>query len=195
MLAWAVSPRKARGKQSSSKSQSPEYRAARNAGYIIVKDRNTVILYSKDRFSTPWITVERPKVYTIVAVQGLKTLRSWTCRESMHSAGLQVTSLLVACKAFMNAVDLFDQQRLFNPTMWREKRVFMSLLTFALDTALQNAFIIAQRIEPTDVRFVDFKRRVDVQIVTPRLQCHQNSIQRSLLPHYYATHYLIERVL
>lgn len=93
----------------------------------------------------------------------------------MYHTRLQVSSLLVVYNAFMNAVDRSDQRNSWHTTMWREKRVFKSLLTFAFETILQNAFSVAQKIEPSDVRFVDFKQKVAVQLVTPKLQRLQNN--------------------
>lgn len=113
----------------------------------------------------------------------------------MHHTRLQVPSLLVAHKAFMNTVCRFDKQRLFHPIMRLENRISTSLLNFALDSILHNTFAVLHKIEPTDFCFAEFKRRVAIQLVTPELQRRQNISQRSLSQCSSVKHYLVERVL
>ena len=65
----------------------------------------------------------------------------------------------------MNSVDRFDQYRQTNCTERREKRVPMSILTFLLDAAINNAYALYQKLKIDDtVNFKEFKRRIASQL-------------------------------
>lgn len=80
----------------------------------------------------------------------------------MHLTCMQVPSLAAYYNGFMNAVDLFDQQCVSHFRIRREKRVSMSLLTFAVYISLQNTFFVAPKIEPSSILFAKTKQRVAV---------------------------------
>lgn len=66
-----------KGKPLSFYSQSPEYSVTKNAGYIILKEGNTVKLHCNDLSSTSWPPVQRSSEYEMDAVHGLATSQRW----------------------------------------------------------------------------------------------------------------------
>ncbi|OWY91597.1 hypothetical protein PHMEG_00039753 [Phytophthora megakarya] len=69
----------------------------------------------------------------------------------------------------MNGVDRVDQLRSTNPMRRKEKRLSMSILTWALDLALINAFSLYKKIAgpaATCAKLRDFKRKVAEQLTT-----------------------------
>lgn len=58
---------------------------------------------------------------------------------TMPRMKLNVSILSAVFKNFMNSVDIFDQQRSYNPTKRRDQLASMKMFTFVLNETLQNA--------------------------------------------------------
>ncbi|OWZ04679.1 hypothetical protein PHMEG_00023377 [Phytophthora megakarya] len=87
----------------------------------------------------------------------------WLCEEVLHRRRFQVPAIIVAYNLFMNGVDRVDQLRSTNPIRRKEKRLSMSILTWAIDLALINAFSLFKKVAgsaATRVTLREFKRRV-----------------------------------
>ena len=101
----------------------------------------------------------------INCVHGLSRLQRWNGEEVFHRTSYLVPAIIVAYNIFMNAVDRFDQYRQTNSTVRREKRVPMSILTFLLDAAINNAYALFQKLKiDNNVNFTEFKRRIASQL-------------------------------
>lgn len=72
----------------------------------------------------------------------------------------------------MNGVDRYNQQRSTNATERKEKRVNLSLFTFALDTAIHYAFVLhnVKKYGTFESGIREFKRRIAQSLVLPHLQ-------------------------
>lgn len=145
---------------------------AKNCRYIIWKDKTVATFYTNDLKNTPREVVEGISDYTIDCVHGLAVLHRWTGEEVFHRTLFQTPAIIVAYNMFMNGVDRFDQMRTTNITMRREKRVPMSIFTFLVDGAIQNAHSVwnVMNKDPTKyIEFGEFKRRIAESLVTPQL--------------------------
>uniref|UniRef100_H3GEE4 PiggyBac transposable element-derived protein domain-containing protein n=1 Tax=Phytophthora ramorum TaxID=164328 RepID=H3GEE4_PHYRM len=137
---------------------------AAGAGYIVFRDKLTVIFYTNDLAGTPSQRVlpgNSPEA--IWLCRGLAPLRRWTADRVMHRQTFRVPSMVVAYNLFMNGVDRVGQLRSTNPIRRKEKRLSMSILTWALDLALINAFTLLKKVageDATRVTLRDFKQRV-----------------------------------
>lgn len=156
---------------------------AKNCGFVVFKDRATVVFYSNDLASTPTSPIQEPDDHAIHCVHGLAPLERWFGEEALHRTTVFVPAVIVAYNLFMNSVDRFDQVRSTNATCRKEQRVPMSLFTFLLDASVQNAYAIQQAIpnasgpQPT-VR--EFKRRIAEAFVVPLVE--RNVRRRTLIP-------------
>ncbi|OWZ21005.1 hypothetical protein PHMEG_0004526 [Phytophthora megakarya] len=63
--------------------------------------------------------------------------------KSCTAKSFKFLATVVAYTIFTNGVDRVDQLRSTNPTRRKEKRLSISLLTWAIDLALINAFVEA----------------------------------------------------
>ena len=140
------------------------------AGCIIFKDRATVAFYSNDLAKTPAVPLQEATDDAVVCVHGLISMSRWRGHESFHRSVIKVPSLVLACNAFMNGVDRFDQLRSTNAIARKEKRVSMSLFTFMLDAAILNAYALHKQESDTPLLVPrEFKRRIAEAFVTPEL--------------------------
>ncbi|KAE9041166.1 hypothetical protein PR003_g12877 [Phytophthora rubi] len=135
-----------------------------NAGYIVFRDKRTVVFYTNDLAGTPSQRIlpgSSPEATWFC--RGLAPLRRWKNDRVMHRQTFQVPAMIVAYNLFMNGVDRVDQLRSTNPIRRKEKRLSMSILTSALDLALINVFTLFKKIaceDATRVSLRDFKQRV-----------------------------------
>ena len=144
---------------------------AKNAGFIVFKDRNVVVFYTNDLATTPSSPIEEPTEETIRCVRGLAPLKRWIGGETFHRTELKVPAIIVAYNLFMNSVDRFDQVRSTNITARREKRVSMSIFTFLLDASIHNALALWKEINPgKDTDMKEFKCKIATQFVADHLQ-------------------------
>ena len=68
----------------------------------------------------------------------------------------------------MNGVDRMDQVRVVNPSRRHEKRVSMSIFTWALDIACNNALSILKTLYPDQIWSMrNFKRETSIALVRP----------------------------
>lgn len=127
---------------------------ANNCGFVLVKDKQTVIMYTNDLASTPerpicdgWIEkdrledpAEKSRLETAIkCVHGLVDISRWVGTEYLHRTLFAVPAIFVAYNIFMNSVDRFDQKRTAVECCRREKRVHMSIWTALLDWSVLNA--------------------------------------------------------
>ena len=116
---------------------------AENAGFVVWVDKKIVRFYCNDLDGTPPpIISDETSETAIKCVRGLLSIERWTGKEIMNRTIFKTPAIIVAYNAFMNAVDRSDQKRSTNPTCRREKRAVMSLFTWILDIAVNNAVCI-----------------------------------------------------
>lgn len=133
-------------------------------GYVVFRDKLTVIFYTNDLAGTPSQRVllgASPEA--IWLCHDLAPLRRWTGEQVLHRQTFQVPAAVVAYNLFMNGVDRVDPLRSTNPIRGKEKRLSMSILTWAIDLALINAFALFQKVAgpgASRVTLREFKRRV-----------------------------------
>jgi hypothetical protein len=78
--------------------------------------------------------------------------------ESMKRTDIMALAVVVAYNFFMNGVGRMDQARAVNPTWHREKRVGMSLFTWAIDIDCHNGYCIVKKMMPkADVSLREYK--------------------------------------
>ncbi|POM75332.1 LOW QUALITY PROTEIN: Hypothetical protein PHPALM_7578 [Phytophthora palmivora] len=139
-------------------------RLASNAGYIVFRDKKTVVFYTNDLAGTP--SQDVLPGHSQEAIQlccGLAPLQRWTGDQVMHRKTFQVPAMIVAYNLFMNGVDRVDQLRSTNPIRRKERHLSISILTWALDLALINAFSLFRKVvgdASARVSLREFKRRV-----------------------------------
>ncbi|KAK1938850.1 hypothetical protein P3T76_008925 [Phytophthora citrophthora] len=137
---------------------------AENERYVVYRDKNTVGFYTNDLAGTmtePMLPGTSTEVVRLC--RGLAPLRRWTGDQVMHRKTFQAPATVVAYNIFMNGVDRVDQLRSTNPIRRKEKRLSMSLLTWALDLALINALALFKKVAGSAVERVtlrEFKQRV-----------------------------------
>ncbi|GMF68114.1 unnamed protein product [Phytophthora fragariaefolia] len=116
---------------------------AANAGYIVFRDKMTVVFYTNDLAgSLPQRVLSDCSPEAVRLCRGLAPLRRWTGEQMVHRKTVEVPAMIVAYNLFMNGVDRVDQLRSTNPIRRKEKRLSMSILTWALDLALVNSFAL-----------------------------------------------------
>ena len=148
------------------------------------KDKKIVVFYCNDLASTPENLISgSTDVQAIDCVHGTSRLRRWNGDEIFHRTSYLVPAIIVAYNIFMNSVDRFDQYRQTNCTERREKRVPMSILTFILDAAINNAYALYQKMNIDDtVNFKEFKRRIASQLAPSVAPSDMPSDMHSAVP-------------
>lgn len=120
------------------------------SGFVIFIDKQPVIVYTNDLYQTMSRTfMNSNNKEAIRCVHGLVPLKRWTNQESMFRTEFLAPAIFVAYNIFMNSVDRMYQIRVVNPTRRREKRVSMSIFTWALDIACNNSFALLKNLFPT----------------------------------------------
>jgi hypothetical protein len=172
-----------------------------NAGYIIFKDRKTVVFYSNDLASTPpeWFCLGKDREDCIACVHGLAPLPRWTDDSVMNRCVFQVPAVVVAYNLFMNAVDRMDQRRPSNPCMRKERRLSQSIFSAILDFACNNGYAIGCTVSSSykdKVSFREYKRRVAEQLTKPfrRARLRRASAERPRQENNLHQHILTENI-
>ena len=160
------SSRKRRKTEKDDKQEEESPPIAEKTGYVIFKDKKIVVFYCNDLAFTPKKLISGASdLDAIDCVHGLAELKRWSGQETFHRTRYNVPAIIVAYNMFMNSVDRFDQYRQTNSTVRREKRVPMSILTFLLDAAINNAYALFQKLKiDKSVNFTEFKRRIAEQL-------------------------------
>jgi hypothetical protein len=82
-----------------------------------------------------------------------------------------VAAPIVAYNMFMNGVDCMDQYRATLATQHKEKRIYMTIFTFALDLSITQGYAIYQKaMSSKDIRmhpYFEFKRRICQSLIKP----------------------------
>lgn len=112
---------------------------AAKTGYIVFKERFVMSFYINDLADITRLRLHTPDQHAIAFVLWLAPLERWIGNKLVRHTTLKVPAVIVLYNLFMNAVDHFDHFRSTSATMRKEKRVFMSLLTFILDASIINA--------------------------------------------------------
>ncbi|KAK1935571.1 hypothetical protein P3T76_010266 [Phytophthora citrophthora] len=109
---------------------------AANAGYIVFRDKLTVTFYTNDLAGTLAQRVlagdSREVIYLC---RNFAPHQRWTGDQVLQLKTFQVPAMVAAYDLFMNGVDRVDQLRSTNTIRRKEKRVSMSIPTWALDRA------------------------------------------------------------
>ena len=139
------------------------------SGFVIFMDKRPVIVYTNDLAYTMMQTfMESDNENTVRCVHGLVLLRRWTKTESIFRTEFLAPAIFVAYNIFMNGVDRMDQVRVANPSRRCEKRVSMSIFTWALDIACNNALSILKTLFPDRIwNMRNFKREISMALVRP----------------------------
>ncbi|GMF49481.1 unnamed protein product [Phytophthora fragariaefolia] len=157
-----------------------------NAGYIVFRDKKTVIFYPNDLAGTPsQHLLPGDSQEAIQLCHGLAPLRRWTGDQVMHRKTIHVPAIIVAYNLFMNAVDRVDQLRRTNLIRRKERRLSMSILTWALDLALINAFSLFRKVAcnaTTRVTLHAFKRRVAEKLTSVQRSRRQKQRRQEAAP-------------
>ena len=144
---------------------------ADSAGYIIIKDRKLVVLYTNDlRFTPSKPVLSMMSEEAQRCVNGMAICRRWVGKESMHRTELEVPAPFVAYNIFMNGVDRTEQRRATNPTRRKEQRACMSIFTAFLDMSCMNAYSLYNVLEEDNAKkmpFREFKRSIILALITP----------------------------
>ena len=83
---------------------------AENTGYIVFKDKKTVVFYCNDLASIPRELISGSSDEDAINyVHGLSRLQRWNGKEVFHRTSYLVPAVIVAYNIFMNSVDQFDQ--------------------------------------------------------------------------------------
>ena len=158
-----------------------------NCGYVVWKDRNTVIFYTNHLDGTPDAPVMLPNEHAIKCVRGLVKIRRWMGTESLHPTIIEVPAVVMTYNLFMNGVGRFDQLRASHTTARKERRVPMYIFTFLLDASVINAYALYKALDNPSgaplVSFSEFKRQVAEHFVTARLRKIASS-RRTELPQF-----------
>ncbi|ETP23153.1 hypothetical protein F441_03678 [Phytophthora nicotianae CJ01A1] len=79
---------------------------APNAGYIVFRDKLTVVFYTNDLAGTPSQRVQSGDSHEAIWLcRGLAPLRRWTLDSVLHRKTFHVPAMAVAYNLFMNGVD------------------------------------------------------------------------------------------
>ncbi|KAK1938774.1 hypothetical protein P3T76_008849 [Phytophthora citrophthora] len=159
-------------------SYTPPITITNKAGYIVFRDKRTVVFYTNDLAGTPSQRVLRgDSAEANWLCHGLASLSRWTGDHILHRQTFQVPTSIVAYNLLMNSVDRVDQLRSTNPIRRKEKRLSMSILTWTIDLALINVFALFQKIagvQASRVKLREFKRRV-AESLTPVQSMHMEN--------------------
>ena len=102
--------------------------------------------------------------------------------EKMDKSGKHVLNIVLSPSYTCNRVDRMDQVRLVNPSRRHEKRVSMSIFTWALDIACNNALSIMKSLYPDkEWHMRAFKREILMALVRP-LQTMRASKKTNTIP-------------
>lgn len=107
----------------------------------------------------------------------------WNRTESMHRTNLQFPSIVVAYNLFMNGVDLVDQMRASQAMERRECRLTMTMLSFMMDCAMNNALSMYKSLKEdinSGVSLSSFKREVAESLIKPWLAIKLNKQNRCI---------------
>ena len=144
---------------------------ADSAGYIVLKDKKLVVLYTNDMAFTPSKPIlSMMKEEAVNCVHGLSIMRCWIGKESMHRMELEVPAPFVAYNVFMNGIDRSEQRRSTNPTRWKEQRACMSIFTAFLDMSCMNAYSLYNVVEKENSKrlsYQEFKRAIISSLISP----------------------------
>jgi len=122
-----------------------------NAGFVIWKDKKGVTFFTNDLTATPstlFLSGESAEAKRLV--RGMLPVQRWVGDENLNRSIVQVPSTVAAYKSFMNSVDRMDQLRAASPTRRRESRVYMSLLSWIMDIAINNGLALYNELRTTD---------------------------------------------
>ena len=162
-----------------------------NAGYIIFKDKKTVIFYTNDLAKTPSSRVlSGDNAEAQVCCQGLVPIKRWTGDEIMHRKKFMVPAIVAAYNKYMNAVDRIDQIRSTNPIRRKEMRLSMSIFTWLIDLAIINSFSLLQEIDPDNgASMREFKRRIAESLTESEYKSRRTTLQigKSVEPKHFLT--------
>lgn len=123
-----------------------------NAGFIIYMDKQPVIIHTNDlKFTMKTTFMYSDNQLTIDCVHGLVPLRRWTKSRNMFREEFLAPALFVAYNIFMNGVDRMDQIRVVNPSRRREKKLVMTIFTWALDLSCNNAYSVYKSMHPKEI--------------------------------------------
>ncbi|OWZ04720.1 LOW QUALITY PROTEIN: hypothetical protein PHMEG_00023331 [Phytophthora megakarya] len=123
------------------------------AGYVGFHDKQPVVFYTNDLASTPSARVlDGENSEAISCCHGLYPIRRWTENRVLYRKTFMAPAMVAAYSIAMNGVDCVDHVRCTNPSMRKEQRLSMCLLTWVLDLSLINASALMQQIrkEQTD---------------------------------------------
>lgn len=142
------------------------------SGFRIFRDRAVVVFYTNDLKEKPNQSIEpHTDPHTIECVHGTADLHRWLGSESMRRTVLKAPACIVAYNLFMNAVSRVDQVHAASPMMRKEHTISMRVLTFLIDSSLQNAFAIYRTMGESAIKtFCDFKLEGEEMLCTPLLQ-------------------------
>ena len=126
---------------------------ADKAGYIVWKDKNTVVFYTNDLLQTPSRPIldsgKREEYDEAVGcVRGVGKVDRWYGEEMLHRSQVEVPVFIVAYNKYMNSVDRMDQKRSTNPTKRKEQRLGMSIFTYLLDLCVLQSFSVYKKLQP-----------------------------------------------
>ena len=157
------------GSSSTSTFSPPTGEIAKKAGYIVWLDKQPVTFYTNDLYcDVPGDIVRGDDEEAIKCVHGVVKINRWMGNESMKRTEIMAPAVVVAYNFFMNGVDRMDQARAVNPTRRREKRVGMSLFTWAIDIACHNGYCIMKKMMPkANVSLREYKRQLSVLLTEP----------------------------
>lgn len=99
--------------------------------------------------------------HTIECLHDLESLYRWTKAESVHHTEIGVPAVFAGYNFMINDAERFDQMRSTNRTRRKEVTVPMSLLPFALETSISNAFVnrnVEKLDDRNDINPWEFKR-------------------------------------
>ena len=120
-----------------------------NAGFIVFMDKNPVIIHTNDlKYTMTTTFMYSNDQRTIDCVHGLVPLKRWEKKRSMFRSELKAPAIFVAYNVFMNGVDRMDQTRVVNPCRRKEIKLVMTIFTWAIDIACNNAFAIFKTLFP-----------------------------------------------
>lgn len=80
-------------------------------------------------------------------VRGMLLKQCRMGEEQFHRSAVRLAATVAACNQFMNSVDRMDEIRAGAPTRSCERRVFMSILSWLLDLAVNNTYAVYNETE------------------------------------------------
>ncbi|KAG6945714.1 hypothetical protein JG688_00016426 [Phytophthora aleatoria] len=117
---WKLQEKHTRAQKKLPRHQQTEYMApmsiAPNAGYIVFRDKLTVVFYTNDLAGTPSQRVlSGGSAAAIWLFRGHAPLWRWTLDRVLHRKTFHVPAMVVAFNLFMNGVDRVEHLRSTNP--------------------------------------------------------------------------------